>query len=83
MLLVWFFMGLLDVLITEVWRKTAWSGLQMATAVQYSKHTETPAPTPENQPPPPDGLHVAKPLGARCRGWVGGSGEGGLPLTKV
>lgn len=50
---VWFFMGLLDVLITEVWRKTAWLRLQMSTAVQYSKHTETPAPCPTGSPGPP------------------------------
>lgn len=46
MLLVWFFMGLLHVLITEVWRKTAWSGLQTAAAVRSSKRTEIPAPHP-------------------------------------
>lgn len=46
MLLVGFFMGLLDALITEVWRDTAWLRLSMSTAVQYSKHIEIPAPTP-------------------------------------
>ena len=52
MLLVWFFMGLLDVLITEEWRKTAWLRLSMSTAVQSAKHVEilaSPPPQKKNQ----------------------------------
>ena len=78
MLLVWFFMGLLDVLITEVWRKTAWLRLSMSTVVH-------PQNTLRSSPPPTrkkisstlgGGFPISKLLGACAGGrWRRSGGE--------
>lgn len=72
MLLVWFFMGLLDVLITEVWRKTAWLRLSMSTVVhpQNTLRSSPPPTRKKNQLDPWGWLSYFETAGGLCWGEV-------------
>ena len=78
-------MGLLDVLITEVWRKTAWLRLSMSTAVQSAKHVEilaSPPPQKKNQFDPRGWLSYFETAGGLHGGEVEKGGERFPPFHR-